>query len=292
MGSGVSKGVAAAMAEVSDAELAATLRQLDGDTIAKLKVAVEAAPPRHVTVIMYEFKQADEGKAWYDYLLSDAADGLVETSEAPGMLVCKLYKASETRYGFYEEWDKAASQTAYTKQRFATGFLSKWLGLDVTLKPPAMTKLKEGADGLAVEQGVLVKSSVKAETPVNGCCVSSKFCFKEAAQGEAFLSHLAEAADGFMATADASGCHVCKLFKATPDATGWAPSSAWSNGYVGLYEEWESCEAQAKHAVEREKSLATWLGIEDASAAAPNCTNLVGGRPVVDVFSLTTSKST
>lgn len=133
---------------------------------------------------MYDFKDKDNGDAWYAHFLSDAEDGWLVTAAAPGMQICKLFKAeiSDTRYGWYEEWDAAASQTAYTKHRFASGFLSTWLGLDVSLKPPAFTKLRD-TDGIAVEQAVLVKTTAVHAPPVarKTYCVNTKLVFKEQA---------------------------------------------------------------------------------------------------------------
>ena len=233
------------------------------------KISYAPAAPTHVTLIMYDFKDKGEGDAWYAHFLSEAEDGWLTTAAAPGMQVCKLFPAvgSETRYGWYEEWDVAGSQVAYTKHRFATGFLAEWLGLDVTLPQP-FGKLRD-EDGVAVEHGILVMTTAVKAPPAakKTHCSYRKLFFGEKGDCDAFLAEFGEGDEGFRATAEAPGCLLLKLFKAysSNEYASWAPSTAWTASYVGLYEEWESKEAYEAHAAARDKVLAPWIAKCDAA---------------------------
>ena len=281
MGNGASAGVAAAVAAAKPEELEAAMTSLDPASKAKLAAALSSTPASspHVTTIMYDFEDKQAGDDWYAHFLSDAEDGWLVTAAAPGMQVCKLFKAdgSDTKYGWYEEWDVASSQIAYTKHRFATGFLAKWLGLDVTLKPPRFTMLKED-NGVAVEQGVLVKTTTVKAPPVakRTYCVNTKLVFKEQSDCDAFLTDFAESDDGFKAMGGAAGCCLLKLFKATPDDNRWQPATSWTTSFAGLYEEWESKEAFEAHRVMRDNAMVKWLG--DAGA------KLKDSKPVVEEY--------
>mmetsp|Transcript_37835 Transcript_37835/g.100076 ORF Transcript_37835/g.100076 Transcript_37835/m.100076 type:complete len:295 (+) Transcript_37835:17-901(+) len=279
MGCGASTR-AAAPATSAEAPLSQPSEPAPTEAAPSAPVPTVAMSP-HVTVILYDFKDKADGDAWYAHFLSDADDGWLVTAAAPGMQVCKLYKAegSDTKYGWYEEWDQLESQISYTKHRFSTGFLTKWLGLDVTLQPPSFTKLKDVEEkGIAVEQAVLVKTTAVQAAPValRTYCVNTKLTFKEQSDCDAFLAGFAESEDGFKATAEAAGCCLLKLFKAGNSSDRWMPSTNWTTSFAGLYEEWESKEAYEVHRAARNEIISCWLG-ESGS-------KLKDGKPVVEEF--------
>ena len=253
--------------------------------------AADAAPARHVTTIMYDFESLEEGRAWYEHFVSGADDGFGETAGAPGCLACVLYRHADsetpTKYGFYEEWDRAESQTAYTKQRSATGFLARWLGLDLSLSPPRMTKLREEG-GISVQQGTLVASSVRGGASAPG--VGERLCrtvglyFCEAADRDAFLEWYMTSEDGYKAACEADGCLVQKIYTQSATAAGWAPPSDHAPGFAGFYSEWESrAQLDAYTAARRGGSIGgTFMGMD----AEGVCHKLQGGKPRIDDFIL------
>jgi len=243
------------------------------------------APTAHCTTIMYDFKDQADRDTWFNNFVDpDAADGFPETAEYPGISVCKLYKSTTlpTKIGFYEEWDSQATQSAYAKSRFASGFLQKYLGLAIVDGKGKFGKLKDGVEGCLVEQGPLVRGASAKHAAAAYCCTVT-YDFKEAGDADAFLSGYSSDSDGFAVTAGAEGCHINKLMRFTN-------TMAESTGTrVGFYQEWESKELQLKYAAQRAESgfLTKWLDFDGTTS--PPTWGKLNGAPGFEEYTMVMS---
>ena len=225
-------------------------------------------PALHMTLIVWNFKEADKCKAWLDNFTS-SKDGFPETAEAPGITVCRLYVDAEREQspGFYEEWKSQEAQTAYATARFKAGFMNEYFDVDpdtyefknlFTNKERDPSMARTAINGTLL-RGVVPKAGAAGENKV---ACSEVYDFKDASTADAWISAFSAPKAGFDALAEKAA--MCKLFRDDKE-----PATC------GIYTEWVDAEAQKQSLESRAAD------IEETRTSLKD-----GARPEIHVYNM------